>query len=208
MITEKIFVKTDGTGIEEALSQVDQFIMESEIKGKTAIHIRLFAEEALGMVRAMTGEFKALFWIESDTRECNLRLKLNTEMNAEKRRQLLSASSTGKNAAVKGIMGKIREMIEIGFEGYRESDKLRMEYGIGSMGSWEMGLSGKGSTAAAAAIWSLNDYKEAVEDARAAGKIYTEEWDELEKSVIANIADDVTVGISQDSVEMRITKKF
>ena len=34
-----------------------------------------------------------------------------------------------------------------------------------------------------------------------------EEWDELEKSIIANLADDVTVGINGNNVEMIITKK-
>ena len=32
--------------------------------------------------------------------------------------------------------------------------------------------------------------------------------DELEKSIVANIADDIKVGIRQDKLEMVITKKF
>ena len=36
---------------------------------------------------------------------------------------------------------------------------------------------------------------------------FLEDWDELEKSIIANLADDVTVGINGDNVEMVITKK-
>ena len=35
-----------------------------------------------------------------------------------------------------------------------------------------------------------------------------EEWDELEKSVIASVADDITVGIKGTSAEIVIIKKF
>ena len=35
-----------------------------------------------------------------------------------------------------------------------------------------------------------------------------EAWDELEKSIIANLADDVLVGVRKDKVEILIIKKF
>ena len=46
-----------------------------------------------------------------------------------------------------------------------------------------------------------------IEEKKDAG-IALDEWDELEKSIIANIADDVSVGINKDMVEMIITKRF
>ena len=49
--------------------------------------------------------------------------------------------------------------------------------------------------------WSFNQYKENI------GKD-DEHWDELEKSIVANLADDVQVGIMNDSVEMIIYKKI
>ncbi len=33
-------------------------------------------------------------------------------------------------------------------------------------------------------------------------------WDELEKSIVANIADEVQVGVQKDSVELVIIKQF
>ena len=39
-------------------------------------------------------------------------------------------------------------------------------------------------------------------------KDHAEEWDELEKSVIANLADDVTVGVLNGKVDMVVRKKF
>ncbi len=40
------------------------------------------------------------------------------------------------------------------------------------------------------------------------GRTAEERWDELEKSVIANLADDVSVGIVGTTVEMTVTKAF
>ena len=35
-----------------------------------------------------------------------------------------------------------------------------------------------------------------------------DDWDELEKSIIANIADDVEVGVKRDGVELAVHKNF
>ena len=52
-------------------------------------------------------------------------------------------------------------------------------------------------------MWSLSNCQTSVKKNNSA----LEDWDELEKSIIANLADDVTVGINGDNVEMVITKK-
>ena len=49
--------------------------------------------------------------------------------------------------------------------------------------------------------WSLNRYKNAAEE-------NGEEWDELEASIIANLADDVIVGIKGSKVDITVKKKF
>ena len=51
--------------------------------------------------------------------------------------------------------------------------------------------------------WSLSSYKEC-----AGGNKDGEEWDELEKSIIANLADDVIVGVIGKNVDIIIKKKF
>ena len=49
--------------------------------------------------------------------------------------------------------------------------------------------------------WTLSRYKDAQRDNE-------EPWDELEKSIIANLADDVTVAVKGNNVEIVITKDF
>ena len=51
-------------------------------------------------------------------------------------------------------------------------------------------------------VWSLNDYQDK------ARKEKGEQWDELEKSIISNIADNVLVNLQGDKVEIVVKKDF
>ena len=52
-------------------------------------------------------------------------------------------------------------------------------------------------------LWRLEGYTSYVKEEKRA-----EEWDELEKSVIASVADDVIVGVRGKCAEIVIIKKF
>jgi hypothetical protein len=52
-------------------------------------------------------------------------------------------------------------------------------------------------------LWSLEQYRN---DAKS--KKESEAWDELEKSVIASVADDVIVGVKGKRADIIVTKKF
>jgi hypothetical protein len=56
-------------------------------------------------------------------------------------------------------------------------------------------------------MWSLDTYKGSVESSIDKDEAAKEAWDELEKSIIASIADDVKVGVSGNTVELVIEKK-
>lgn len=207
MTTDQIFVKNDGTGIERALEIPDSFAQKEGITGKDALHIRLLAEEMLGMVSAIAGEFSASFWMEGDNTECRLCLEAKTIMDIEKRRGLLAASSTGKNEAAKGVMGKIMELIEVGMENYEEVNKLQMMYGGSPLNYGTMGME-SAEMSQAVLTWSLQRYRDNVSGQTDEDHASEEAWDELEKSVVANLADDVRVGIKKDNVTIIIYKKF
>ena len=56
--------------------------------------------------------------------------------------------------------------------------------------------------------WSYLQYKEGLEENKAENDAAGEAWDELEKSIVGNIADDVRVSVRGDVVELVITKAF
>lgn len=57
-------------------------------------------------------------------------------------------------------------------------------------------------------MWSLCDYRNSLEDAVIDNEACKEAWDELEKSIVANIANDVLVGVKGNKVDMTIICKI
>ena len=206
----EIYISDSEAKATEALEVTDSFISKTGLTGRNAIRFRLLAEETIGMVRAMTGDFKALFWLEEEEGLYRVKLMAKTDMSKEKKSSLLSVSSSGKNNSAKGFMGKIGDMIENGMLHFDEVMKLQQEYGVGTVDYGFMGrvLPGEVPSMDDSLVWSLQGYKESLEDAsgeqEGAGKS-KEAWDELEKSIVANIADDVVVGVKKDRIDMTIT---
>ena len=201
MKSDVIHVTNEGIGAAEALAQAEKVAQFKSLPKKSALHLRLLTEETMGMMRALTGEREADFWIEDEDGVCTLHLAAQTGMTAEMRKKLLAASTSGENSAVRGVTGKLRDL----FERFMEPENstvaddlatgLNMAYAGADFGNL---------SAAAAGIWSLSLYKKAA----AEGHTPQEDWDELEKSVLARLADDVQIGIRGQSVEMVISKKF
>lgn len=206
MQTDKIFISSDGSGMAMALEESDRFCSYAGLTGKSALHVRLLTEEALGLVRGIMGEVHAAFWLESKKKGkrhlCKICVSTKTNIDYSLRQELLSVSSTGENAAAVGIMGKIRDLIEQGLQGYEEASRYQAETGLGLGQYASMGMLETGDMTDAF-YWSLDAYREQVsqqgEEAEAA-------WDELEKSVVAKLADEVRVGILRDRVDLVIEK--
>lgn len=197
MKSDVILVSNDGSGVREALEQAESVAAYKQLSQKEALHLRLLSEEMLGMLQAMLGTVEARFWIEDKRRFFELHLCADTLMSGEKRRQLLSVTTSGKNAAATGIMGRIREAFAAAMEAENDSSQYFVNdlmLGTGA-GHPEM------SMMHTPVSWSLLEYRSSVPSG-------TEAWDELEKSIVANLADEVRVYIKGGEVELVIYKKF
>ena len=64
MKTNVIAVSSRGNRMESALLQADKAAAYKELSPRDALHLRLLTEEALGLMRSITGETDGLFWIE------------------------------------------------------------------------------------------------------------------------------------------------
>ncbi len=207
MKSDVIAVSSGGEGMEEALRQTEDVASYKKLDKKNALHLRLLGEEMMGMLRSLTGETEASFWIEDNKQGVfELHLKTVTVMDAEKRGELLRVSTSGKNSAAKGIMGKIRDIFEsmlapddLSPPNYYESG---LQYDGFDMTDDPMKLAMISVTS-----WSLEQYRESVK-AEENSPDKAEEWDELEKSIVANLADEVKIFINGNAVEMVIYKKI
>jgi len=203
MKTYVISVNNKGEGIDEVLTLAENIAHEYHLSGRKALHMRLLSEEMMGMLRSVTGEMAADFWIEENDGQFALHLATNTDMHYEKREELLSLSTSGKNAAAKGFMGKIRSLFEAATMPENEGMPNLISLGLTAMdeaGSMWMNASSM--------VWSMNSYKAGIEEQKDGDGEASEAWDELERSVVAKLADEVSVAIRGENVEMIIYKRF
>ena len=204
MKTDRIYVDSSGAGREDALSEMERFADYLELSKKSRLHLRLLTEELLGMVSEIGGGFSAGFWAENDGKKCLICLEAEVnKMSTEKREALISVSTSGKNAAVKGVMGKLKNLMELYWLGYKET--VEGSTGIDFTGYTGIAMSSM-SAPRTSMNWRLSDYRDELERQKDNERI--EAWDELEKSIVANIADDISVGIKGENVRFVITKSF
>ncbi|MDO4866955.1 MAG: hypothetical protein Q4C10_10420 [Clostridia bacterium] len=179
--------------METVLREVDAVAAYKALSPKDALVLRLLAEETMAMVRAITGSVKGEFWIEDLDGMYGVHLKVDTMIDAKKREELLSASTSGKNEATRGFMGKIRAFFQP----------------TSSVPMFSSGFVGGAPQMYGNYEWSMEDYREQLRQYREQNaKSAQEAWDELEKSVVAHVADDVKVSILGRTVEMTILKKM
>ena len=192
MKTDVMIVSNSGARMEEALNQVGKVAAYKGLSAKNALHLRLLAEEMLGLMRSIAGELDGEFWIEDNDDVYELHLKVRTLIDEEQRRQLIAASTEGKNEAARGLMGKLRSFFDL-------SGGAPVMHGLFMPG---------GSMAPESMTWSMADYREQLQQFAHRDPNALEAWDELEKSVVANVADNVKVFIRGRFVEMVIYKRM
>ena len=180
------------------LDETEKAASYSNLSKKDAGRLRLLAEELVGMLPELLEFSEGEFWVESEGNKFELHTELapNEALTSDKREKLLEVSSSGKNASAKGIMAKIKLAAAFMMIDY-ETNAADMPLGYGF---YSDGLSGVNSFSAQA--WSLAAYR------NKAKKEQSEKWDELERSIIANIADEVLVGIQGKKVEIIVKKSF
>lgn len=199
MKTNIISVKNDGTGIAEAVNEAERYAVYQEMEHKNALRLRLLAEEMMGLVKILVGDFSGSFWVEGGKNDASLVLEADCTVDFDRRDELLKISSSGKNEAHKGFMGKLAGIFEYCLMSYDASSKYSgyyadymyddvMAYGYDKM-------------------WSLAALRDGLSGAPESSAA-REEWDELEKSIVASLADEVIVGVKFHKVSLVIKKTF
>ncbi len=198
MRTDTIIVSSRGNQMEAALKEAEKVAAYKGLSAKNALHLRLLTEEMMGMMRSITGENTGEFWIEDKDNEFRLHLTVVTRMDSAKRDQLLAASTSGRNESAKTFMGMIRDFFD------RGADEDVASYASPLMMS---GMYEYSSSPTLDLEWSMMRYQTALSTNMEGDTKARDAWDELEKSVVAHVADDVKVYIRGREVELVIVKK-
>lgn len=178
--------------------QVEKTAVYNELDEKSALQLRLLAEEFVGMLPELLECVSGEFWIESAGKKFELRASLQADKDdLDFNEKVMSISTSGKNIAAEGIMGKIAAAALSMLHIYT-SPTVQATVDYFAMGT--------DVAAGVSDLWSLGNYRDAAKKYVDSGK--PEAWDELEKSIVAKVADDVEVGIKGEKVDIIITKTF
>ncbi len=197
-------MKSNVCKIENGTKDLDAILKESskvaeynELTHKQALQLRLICEEIDGMLPNIIDDFSGDFWIEFEDGLCKVNVSIKIpEFNTDKKEKLIGIAKDKNNSAAVGISGKIRDAIENLFLndtptiGFVPSDDLfHLSTGFSEGVDYSY-------------FWRLENYKYSVKEEK------TEEWDELERSVIASVADDVIVGVKGKRADIIVVKRF
>lgn len=179
------------------LRESEKVAVYNELSHKQTLQLRLICEEIDGMLPKIIDDFDGDFWIEFEKGVCKVIASIKfAEFSIEKKEELIKIAKNSKNAAAVGITGKIRSFVE---------DMLLDNVNIPtySIHSESMCIATSfGEDINYPYMWTLENYK------NNAKKEKEEVWDELEKSVIASVADDVIVGVKGKKADIIVVKKF
>ena len=197
----------DLTCLKAVLAEVEKVTTYNGLEDKKALRLRLLAEELCGMLPGLIQNFSGEFWTENDGDDYELHVELKAgDMNLDLRDEIISVSKSGKNAAAKGVMGKIRAVAETML--LAASDPTLQTLPSGEFYDYHGYNMGFGYIDPTIAVetgyvysWSLYNYKTAVKEKEDA-------YAELERSIVAKLADDIIVGVRGKNVEIVVKKSF
>ena len=184
--------------LEAILKECESVAAYNGLTNKQSLQLRLLCEEIDGMLPNIIDDFEGDFWIEYEKGVCKVNVSIRIpEFTVSKKEELIGIAKDKKNVAAVGIVGKIRNAIENYF-----LDEDAMSAFVASTDAAQLSM-GYGAIADYSYLWSLEQYRANVKKEEQA-----EAWDELEKSVIASVADDVIVGVKGKHADIIIVKKF
>ena len=180
------------------LGESERVAEYNSLTHKQSLQLRLLCEEIDGMLPNIIDDFDGELWIDFEDGTCEIHVSIRIpEFSTGKKEELIDVAKDKKNAAAVGIVGKIRNAIENFFL----SEDTALAFAA-TGGNFHL-ATGYSEGVDYSYLWSLGQYRDSI-----AKEEQAEEWDELEKSVIASVADDVVVGVKGNRADITIVKKF
>ena len=184
---EKSDIFNQSQSIEFILSETELFGRSCELTPPEAMRLRLLAEETLSLTVRLFEHLTYTMQVENTKKRFAIILDVATLVDSDQKDKVLSLSSKGKNKAT-GILGKISDA----FSSLLINNTEAYQFG----GTYDSHYNEDNKDT----LFSLKYYKNSVKNENK-----KPEWDGLEKSIIAHYADDVTIGVKSDKVEVIAT---
>ena len=207
MKSDVFMVNSDAGRMAAARYATEEFAADLGLERHDTLRLSLLVEETLGPVKGLVDDFYGRLWFESDGRRCEIHLEATADMNADRKDELLSVSKTGKNAAAKGFMAMVRDVVSSAMHSF---GRTMNDYGreVARYGAVNPASVSGFAVDAMVPIWTLEAYREGLAEQSVQDSDVDEARNELEKSIVGKLADDVIVGVKGDRIELVIVKDF
>lgn len=184
--------------LDAILKECEKVASYNELPYKQALQLRLLCEELGGMLPNVVEEFGGKLWIELEDGVCKVNASLEIpSLTTQEKKALIGVSGNKKNAAAVGLGGRIRSALE---DFFLDGDPA-MPLGA-TTDFYPMATGYHDTVMDYSYVWSFEQYRKYyVEEKK-------EEWDALEKSVLAAVADDIIVGVKGSRADIIIVKNF
>lgn len=183
---------TDAASRAHALSETERMGGFAGLTPEEAGRLRLVAEEMLTLTDRLLDTTGCAFHIETQGKKFELHLNIQADIDEAQRKKLIAVSSTGENTAAKGILGKLASMLDSFLSNPDDASFLTVYSESASMAQVGMYTY----------AWSMT------EAVKKEAKAEPDEWDDLEKSILAKYADDVIVGVRSRRLEIISKMQF
>lgn len=188
-------VKGKKQDLELVLQEVEKAANYNGLERKKILQLQLLSEELIGIQKGILGFVKGEFYVENTDDEYRLCLHADVHTDLLVQERFVELATNNKNEATKGVMGKIKYVVNYLLSGdvatLPDHDLFYTQmhcHSYLSSGTYDN-------------VWSFGTYRSGV----AKG---TEAWDELEHSIVANLADDLIVGATANYIDLIAVKKF
>ena len=197
MTTAKLWISDAVRRNNDANEIMKEFAEKNGITGKDCYHLGLLTEEALGMANQILNVYNGELWVESTASGYEIILEAAVH-EKDGGKAVLTASP-------EGFMAKIAGMMNCSYMFENLSDMPEdlagmlpdyMSYGI---------REGK-EAHAWAGRWYLSVYRQNLQKRKGENPTAEPALNELEKSIVAHLADEVTVGIHGHRIRLVISK--
>ncbi len=197
MTTARLWVSNAVRRNSDAAEILTEFADENGITGRDYLHLSLLAEETLGMASQILHVYDGELLIEKTAAGYEIILEADVHEN--------DGGKAAPAASPEGFMAKIAGMLNCSYMFENLSDMPEdlagmlpdyMSYGI---------REGK-EAHAWAGRWYLSVYRQNLQKRKGENPAAEPALNELEKSIVAHLADEVTVGIHGHRIRLVISK--
>ena len=197
MATAKLWISNTVRRYGDAGQIIREFAEKNGITGKDYDHLCLLTEETLGMANEILHVYDGELWVEDTAAGYEIILEAAVHEN--------NGDKAAPAASPDGFMAKIAEMLNCS---YMFEDIMEMPENLAGMlpDYMSYGIREGKEAHAWAGKWSLSAYRDTMQRQRGENPKAEPALDELEKSIVAHLADEVTIGIHGHRIRLVISK--